>query len=469
MKKLMFIFLIAFTCIASCKKQDQAIMPETREDQSAESFTLAEAKSWSQNQDTSISRLNPNWLKAIKNNTDTKQTTWLIPIPGHPTLQKVKQGYRKLLIRKDTSGQISARILEIIPDAYVLQEMGQMEKGKFSGRLSVYTTDGKLEKGFLYASGKISGIIKESDLVINKLESLKASTTKSKQSFSIETQSSFMFESCAWYDSAYIDSDGIFTVRSEQLCTMTYYADGGSGGYSGGDYTSPADNGDYTGGGGDGGTKDPDPLPVPESSNLPGEEQQTVDPKKMMDCFKTLSSNPNASYQVKIHVQEPFPGTGFNIGPNSVGHVALELTVTSNGQSITQVVGYYPQGTKGSDRVSGPSRIVNNGDLPWDVSATFYVNQGNFQNMVNFISSPPEGYNFLTYNCTSFAYNAATLAGIDIPMGYTTVGLSGPSGATIAQTPAGMGAELRQMKANNPNANISTGGGSARESKGECK
>ena len=185
-----------------------------------------------------------------------------------------------------------------------------------------------------------------------------------------------------------------------------------------------------------------------------------------MDCF-TAISGPYANYQVKIHVQEPLPGTSFNIGPNSFGHVAIELTVTNAGQSLTQVVGFYPTGT-GLDKMISPSRIVNNGNIEYNVSATFSVSQYHFQKITDFISHPPEGYHYLTYNCTAFAYNAATLGGISIPMGYTTVGLSGPGGATVAQTPAGLGSELRSMKANNPYLNITIGGGRARSSKGEC-
>ncbi|MES2457902.1 MAG: hypothetical protein V4594_20250 [Bacteroidota bacterium] len=469
MKKQIYIVFIAIAMTGSCKKTEQDIAaPGTATEQTqSDSFPISEAKAWTARQDTGMTKLNPNWTAARKLN---QKDAWLIPVPGAPIFQKVKQGKRKLLISKDSTGTIKARILEIIPDAHTLQQFGSMPKDKFSGRILIYTPDHQLESGKLFSSGKISGEIKNAKYSASKLLSMKGAYTHPDAVSRMVQQAISIYETCSWWDSAYIDGDGIFTIHSERLCSYTiiddsyYYGDYGGGGYFG-----PSDYYDQPSPGGGGYQPQPDPDPIPPSSNLPGEEQQTVDPKKMMECFTALAANPNANFQVKIHVQEPFPGTSFNIGPNSVGHVAMELTVTSGNQSISQVVGFYPQATSGTQRMSGPSRIVDNSDLEYNVSATFYVSQGNFHKITNFITNAPDGYDFLTYNCTAFVYNAATLGGIDIPMGYTTVGLSGPGGATVAQTPAGLGSELRSMKANNPNINISTAGGRARESKGECQ
>ena len=114
-------------------------------------------------------------------------------------------------------------------------------------------------------------------------------------------------------------------------------------------------------------------------------------------------------------MQEPFPGTSFNIGPNSVGHVAIGLTKSNGSQSVTQVVGYYPNAS-GIYKYHCPSKVVDNGgDLAYDVSISYNVSAADFQSIVNYISTPPTIYDLMDFNCTSFVYTACKAGGITAP------------------------------------------------------
>src|SRR5690606_32720899 len=100
-------------------------------------------------------------------------------------------------------------------------------------------------------------------------------------------------------------------------------------------------------------------------------------------------------------------------GVNSVGHVAIGLTKTgANNQSITQVMGFYPQGANIFKDYSGPSKVVNNGSsigtMEYTIKMDFYM--GNdataFQNILNKVNTPPATYHALTNNCVRYVYEA---------------------------------------------------------------
>lgn len=271
-------------------------------------------------------------------------------------------------------------------------------------------------------------------------------------------------ESCAWYQDVYVDANGEFTVHSERICSYSAYDDGmnwGGGGNGSMNQEVPTEGG---GGGGSSGSEPSTPPPAP--SNLPGENNNQVDPKKMMECFSQITS-PNAAFVVRVYVIEPQPGTSFNVGANAFGHVAISLTKTSGNSTITQTVGFYPTGT-GLEKLNSKSKILDNGFSEYDISATYYVNGDSFQKVIDYISNPPTNYNFTEFNCSAFVYAAGQAGSIPIPDPTTIIGFSGPGGASFAKTPAGMASALREQKINNPNSDINEGGGKMPESKGPC-
>ncbi|WP_146166509.1 hypothetical protein ABZR88_21285 [Mucilaginibacter yixingensis] len=68
-------------------------------------------------------------------------------------------------------------------------------------------------------------------------------------------------------------------------------------------------------------------------------------------------------------------------------------------------------------------------------------------------------------NCTGYAEAACHYAGIPLPDGSATVGLAGPGGATVAQTPAGLGSSLDNMKGQ---SGVNTNGGTIPTTHGPC-
>lgn len=462
------ILLLAFA--SACEKEPLEKSKENAEEpqETLPDLNVSEAKSWYESQPGLQIKYLANWEKAHREKSQ-QGDYWSVPLPGQPKYQGIDQGWRSLAISRNHHNlALEAHILEIIPDGLYLQEKRKVTTENFTGRLFIYDTSYRLLGGNIYDEGKLAGEISPDARLIKNQKMTLNPVQQPHTGGNGKTMLAMAYESCAWVQSTYVDSEGIFTVFSERICT-NYYIDIGSGGSAGGGGygagVGPGDGG-YHGGGG-GGSNAPSNPPIPSPSNLPGEDQPTVDPKKLTKCFDQIQ-DPNAAFAVRVHVQEPMPGTSFNIGPNSFGHVAIELSKTSGSQTIAQVMGFYPTGN-GLDKLNSPSRIVNNGDIANDVSATFFVNLEDFQSIINYVSNPPANYHYTDFNCTSFVYMALVAGNISIPSPVSQVGMGwNGQGLTMARTPAGMGNALRQMKTNNPNANINIAGGRASGSKGEC-
>lgn len=458
MEKKLASLIILLSIIISCKKdqetfseKDAAIIENNQE------LKLGEVKKWYGDQVQKGTNVKTNAAaKAFKFNSfkidwekaesvdQPKHNWWIVDLPGQPTFAKVKSGYRKLAFMRDSTGSIQARILEIVPDALYIQRSRKATTKTFSGRVFIYDRQYRLKKGIVLSGGKVVGEIKP------QANATKTASLKSK------IQSIQVVENCVWEQSSYIDAEGVVTIYAEKICTYSYYDDGadaisggnGGGSATGGDYLGSGDNGYYYG---------------PPPANLPGGQQPGIDPKSLMDCFGMVN-DPNAKMVVTVYSQEPFPGTLFNYGPNSVGHTAIGLTLTTGNTSITQVVGFYPDAT-GLGKMQAPSKIVDNSGLAFNSSISYTVNANQFNAVTTFIANPPNTYDLTGFNCTSFVYTACQAGGITIPDPYNSIGLSGPGGATIAMTPAGLGFSIKNSGSNK---NVNKNGGYMPTSKGPC-
>lgn len=469
MKSKLKIATVIFFVISACRKDPINPTISTEKPGQNISLNLAEAKEY-------ISQINPDSAKVLtkikidwklaKNNPTNDGNRWTVPLEGQPIYQGYKQGYRELVILRDKdSRKIGAKILEIIPEAIYLQKKRKTRATDFTGRVFEYDLNYQLTGGRLYSEGKPVGTIHQfspkqqldhANHMLKELNPFSGAQGKVMRMIAIET--------CEWIQDSYIDAQGDFTVHSTRVCSSTYFDDGGGGGgyYDG---VGSGDPGTTSGGGGGGGTSGTSSTPPP--SNLPGEEKNPVNPREMMECFASIPS-PNAAFVVRVYVVEPQPGTSFNVGENSFGHVAISLTKTSGENSITQTVGFYPTGI-GLEKLSSKSQIIDNGDMEYNVGATYYVTSENFQKVIDFVSNPPKNYHFTDYNCSAFVYGAGQAGGIPIPDPTTQIGLGGPGGVGFAKTPAGMASALRQLKANNPNLDVNEAGGRVPGSKGPCK
>ncbi|WP_316800221.1 hypothetical protein [Pedobacter frigidisoli] len=459
----LFLFLLG-----ACQKEPIGDTIPTQNATDKITLTLSEAKNFISSiyQDSSkaLTKIKIDWQLA-ESEPMRAGNKWTILLQGQPTYQNYKQGYRKLVIfRNSESQKIVAKILEIIPDAIYLQKNRIASASDFTGRVFAYDLNYKLTGGRLYSGGKPVGLIKqfteegqieEANKMLKDVNPYSGIQGKVMLMMAIET--------CEWIQDSYIDAEGDFTVHSTKICSTTYFDGGGDGGFYDG-VGSTGNSSDSVGGGGGGGSTGTSSAPPP--SNLPQEDKNPVNPKEMMECFSNISS-PNAAFVVRVYVVEPQPGTSFNVGANSFGHVAISLTKSSGAESITQTIGYYPTGT-GLDKLSSKSQIIDNGFDSYNMSSTYYISGESFQKVIDFVSNPNKNYHFTDYNCSAFVYGAGQAAGIPIPNPTTQIGLSGPGGAGYAMTPAGMASALREQKANNPNMDLNQAGGKIPESKGPC-
>lgn len=452
--KVLFIILL----LTACKKENEQIKQTTTTQNQQQTLSLQEVTDWYKRQaDTTslqanslgpktftLRSLQPD-LSRLQSIQTKKGNFWLVHLQGQPRFQNLAQGYRKLAFQKDSAGHIRARILEIIPDGLYIQRRQKAETKDFTGRVFIYDQSYHLTGGFVYSQGKLIGQIKP------KPQTAITSSTR------LQTNTLAISEDCQWYDSSYVDADGVFTVYSENICTYSIYDDGMGGG--GG---APAGGGgDYLGDGGGGGGDAPS---APAPSNLPDENHPKINPKPYLDCFGTVP-NTNASMKVTVYVQEPFPGTSFNYGPNSVGHTAIGLTKTGGGQTVTQVMGFYPDAA-GKDKMHAPGKLVDNSQLNYNVSITYNVDAVQFANLINYLNSPLPAYDITEMNCTGYAYAACRYAGITLPNPYTTVGLPYPDGTQAqAMTPAGLGNSIQLMQGK---PGVNTSGGTGPATHGPC-
>ncbi|AZI24116.1 hypothetical protein EA772_01685 [Pedobacter sp. G11] len=468
MKTKLKIFTVLLFAFAACKKDNTEQLNPVQSPTTI-NLSLDDARSYVEqelndnaNNSSVLNKLRLDW-QAAKSQATKDGNIWKLNLPGHPIYQGIEQGYRQLVIKRDPkTSEIDARIIEVIPDAVYLQK-GSVRISNFTGRVFEYNLGYKLTGGQLYSDGKQIGEIgpkenfelqrKEALGDLNPLIGIQGKLMKMQ-----------VIESCTWYQSSYIDANGDLTIHSERICSYSFYDDGTTffGGDSGGSYSG---GGSAGGGGGGSSPTNPKPL-IPAPSNLPGETNNIVDPKKMMECFSQIT-DPNAAFVVRVYVIEPQPGTSFNVGANSFGHVAISLSKTSGSTTITQTVGFYPTGS-GLQKLDSKSQVLDNGDIKYNIGATYYVNSESFQKVINYISNPPLQYHFTDFNCSAFVYGAGQAGGIPIPDPITAIGIIGPGGAGYAKTPAGMAGALREQKANNPNSDINEGGGNIPASKGEC-
>lgn len=196
---------------------------------------------------------------------------------------------------------------------------------------------------------------------------------------------------------------------------------------------------------------------IPGDAEMPYQDNPAIDPEDYLDCFRNIS-DVGATYKVTVYVQEPNPGSSAHIGTNGVGHVAIGMTKTgSNSQSITQVLGFYPVASKIYENISGPSKVVDNGNLMQTMQYTIKMvfdmgnDGGNFQNILNQLASPSSTYHILTDNCAKYVIEACVAGGLNVPHNPSVMSIALPGQPPIAFTapftPAGMAQKMREDKA----------------------
>lgn len=173
-------------------------------------------------------------------------------------------------------------------------------------------------------------------------------------------------------------------------------------------------------------------------------------------CFSNYGGSDH-TYQVTVCVDQPDPGTrdawglsssglsGSSSGTNpvDVGHTFLVLTENFSGYSIVRNIGFYPQTNVNPWSPSAQGQLNNDDGHSYNISLTVNVDDGQFFNILNYISQGNNAgfmYDLNTNNCTSFALHALEAGDVDLP---ATVGSWVDGG--FGYDPGDLGEDIRNM------------------------
>lgn len=229
-------------------------------------------------------------------------------------------------------------------------------------------------------------------------------------------------------------------------CETDYIPDADAGtGMSGADY------GSVSGGGGTGSTVTAPTIIIPIGNNVIGNITD------YLKCFSNYGGSDH-TYQVTVCVDQPVPGSrdawipapggpaGSSAANNlvDVGHTFLVFSETFSDHSVVRNVGFYPQTNIYPSSPSAQGQLNNDAGHEYNVSLTITVDNGQFFNILNYISqgnNPGYLYNLNTNNCTSIDLHALAAGGVNLP---STVG-SWPGGG-FGNDPGDLGEDIRSMQ-----------------------
>jgi hypothetical protein len=175
-----------------------------------------------------------------------------------------------------------------------------------------------------------------------------------------------------------------------------------------------------------------------------------------MKCFSNYGGSDH-TYQVMVCVDQPTPGTrapwtlnsdgmpGSSSGANPVdaGHVFLVLSENFSDHSIVRNVGFYPLKKVFPWSASAQGQLNDDDGHVYNISLTVTVDNGQFFNILNYISQGNNVgymYDLNTNNCTSFAIHSLGAGNVILP---STVG-SWPDGG-FGNDPGDLGEDIRSM------------------------
>jgi hypothetical protein len=105
-------------------------------------------------------------------------------------------------------------------------------------------------------------------------------------------------------------------------------------------------------------------------------------------------------------------------------------------------------------------KFVNNSNYSYDVSITLNMTSNQMQLLINAINGYNSEYDVWTNNCTNFALDMASAAGLYIP--------NSQGNSFISRTPGQLGEDLRAYNRQWPGVGVNENGGITGKSKGEC-
>jgi len=261
------------------------------------------------------------------------------------------------------------------------------------------------------------------------------------------------------------DPDGGYYWSEDAGCDYYYIADaGGTGGSAG------------IGGSAGGGSG---PLTKPVTATVlitPGRSViQSV--SQYFQCFTNVGGSDH-TYTVTVCVDQPVAGTrtawaltsGGISGtvdannPINTGHTFLILNESYGSTTITRNIGFYPSTiVYPPSALTAPGQFNDDATHTYNISGTFTLNNAQFFQILNFISSsntPAFIYNLNSNNCTTFVLNAVAQTGINLPRTYGTW----PGGT--GDNPGDLGEDIRT--GNISGMNVNTAPANNHQNIGQC-
>ncbi|WP_127127896.1 hypothetical protein [Pseudoflavitalea rhizosphaerae] len=202
---------------------------------------------------------------------------------------------------------------------------------------------------------------------------------------------------------------------------------------------------------------------------VPAGDDKILDINDYTKCFNNKTGS---QYQVTIYVQQPFPGTrstwipldatGTKVhkSPVFVGHTFISLKQVSGNESITRNAGYYPSTAVNPISPMTNGELNNDQNKRYDISLSVDITYEEFSRIIAYLNSGIRYYNLNTFNCTTFALEALSKGGINLPR---TEG-SWPSGSGL--NPGDLGEDIRDMKLSSNMSRSTTA--TAHKNEGTC-
>jgi hypothetical protein len=338
----------------------------------------------------------------------------------------------KLVIYRDSSGY-QTELITSFPDTAAKG----INSGAFSGIIFAETWQEQLINTYKLSGGQVL-----------RRQALSATQNNVPQHLIPDAKTpTTIIETCytiSGYNYAPSDpEDGVAWTESAG-CDIEYKSDGGSGGGPSG-----AELGALAGGVGVRKPVSPT-IVIPIGNNIIGNIAD------YMKCFSNYGGSDH-TYQVTLCVNQPVPGTrapwtltsGGPSGstdagnPIDAGHTFLVFAEIFSDHSIVRNVGFYPATKIFPSSPSAQGQLNNDADHTYNISLTMAVDNGQFFNILNFITQGNNSgylYNLSTNNCTSFDLHALDAGGIVLP---STVG-TWPLGG-FGNDPGDLGEDIRSL------------------------
>jgi hypothetical protein len=400
-RKQVIIPLLAITVMAACVKHQNA--PATTQDNPQ----VTEAKTWfEQNVLSRLPSPNSNNHRATLPRTVRWDQASVVTISGVAAVVVPIQFLKDVYLRADNSGAALFRLSEasrlvIYKDSLNTTTYQQL----------TFIPDSTMHPG----DSTFSGIMLSEDWSGNTLSRPSRINSRSTHTTVDIVEQTQVCNTVYGYNYSEDNPDDTYEW-SETTCTMYSFVTAPLGGHSG--LSSP--------------------LPVTRTLSFAYFRIAIVPPTNAIGsiadyikCFSNYGGSDH-TYQVTLCVDQPDPGTtepwgisstgvgGSSAGGNpvDVGHTFLVLTENFSGYSIIRNVGFYPSTNVYPWSTTAQGALGNDDGHNYNISLTVNVDNGQFFNILNYISQGNNAgymYDLNTNNCTTFALQALSAGNVVIP------------------------------------------------------